>query len=113
MLAERLTGARPALWGVAEPLTREWSPSAITAMARKRAPGQSVLVFAGPPGGKDSRPFAGSLRVSRTPSGVREHLLLTVGHRPGEGPALDALEPRVRAFAEGDGLRRLPARRAP
>lgn len=112
MLAERLTGARPALWGVAEPLTREWSPSAITAMARKRAPGQSVLVFAGPPGGKDSRPFAGSLRVSRTPSGVREHLLFTVGHRPGEEPELDALEPLVRELAVGDGLRSMTVHRA-
>ena len=112
MLAERLAGVRPALWGVSEPLTREWSPSGITTMARNRAPGQSLLVFSGPPGGEGSRPFAGSMRVSRTPSGVREHIMFTVGYRPAEEPELDALKALVRELAVGDGLRSMTVHRA-
>lgn len=113
MLAERLAGARPALWGVSEPLTREWSPADITTMARNRAPGQTVLVFSGQPGGEEgTRPFAGTMRVSRTPLGVREHLLFTVGYRPDEEPELDALKALVRELAVGDGLRSMTVHRA-
>lgn len=112
MLAERLAGARPALWGVSEPLTREWTPAGVTAMVRNRAPGQSLLIFSGRPGGDETRPFVGSLRVSRTPSGVREHLFFTVGYRPDEEPELDALKPLARELSVGDGLRSMTVHRA-
>lgn len=115
LLAERLAGAPPSVWGVCEPLSRAWDPVQVTAMARRRSPSQTLLVFTGRPGGvgkEGARPFAGSLRVTRTPSGVRERILFSVGHRPGEEPALDALTPLLRELASRDGLRSMTVHRA-
>ncbi|MBQ1081248.1 DUF6177 family protein [Nocardiopsis sp. B62] len=115
LLAERLGGARPSVWGVSEPLTREWDAAAVTAMARNRAPSETTLVFGGQPGDSDDegvRPFAGQLRVARTESGVREYVRFTVGYQEGEEPDLDALRPLVRALSDRDGLRSMTVRRA-
>ncbi len=115
LLAEHLAAGPPAVWGVSEPLTRAWDTERVTAMARRRSPGETLLAFAGQPGGvreEGARPLAGSLRVSRTPSGVRERILFSVGYRPGERPDLDALDPLVRELTERDGLRSMTVHRA-
>lgn len=114
-LTASLAGAPPSVWGTSEPLTRPWDRARITETARSRAPGRTWLAFAGQPGGGpdgDTRPFAGTLRVSRVPSGVREHVLLTVAHRPGEEPDPDALTPLLRELAAQGGLRTMTVHRA-
>ncbi|OOC55573.1 MULTISPECIES: DUF6177 family protein [Nocardiopsis] len=121
LLAEHLAGAPPAVWGVCEPLSRAWDAAQVTAMARHRSPRETLLAFTGRPGSareavgvreEGVRPFAGSLRVSRTPSGVRERILFSVGHRSGEEPDLEALTPLVRELASRDGLRSMTVHRA-
>ena len=114
VLAERLAGASPALWGVSEPLPRAWDTAQITAMARRRSPGRTMLVFGGQPEGvreKGVLPFAGSLRISRTPSGVRERILFSLAYPPGEEPDLEALTPLLNELASGDGLRSMTVHR--
>ncbi|WP_304451925.1 DUF6177 family protein [Nocardiopsis sp. YSL2] len=114
-LTASLTGASPSVWGTAEPLTRPWDRTRITETARGRAPGRTWLAFAGRPGAgpdEEALPFAGTLLVSRTPTGVREHVLLTVAHRPGEEPDLDALTPLLRELAAQGGLRTMTVHRA-
>lgn len=115
LLAERLGGAPPSVWGVSEPLTREWGTAGVTAMARNRAPGETTVVFSGQPAGSAEecvRPFAGQLRVARTESGVRKHVRFTVGYRDGEEPDLDALKPLVHELSDRDGLRSMTVLRA-
>ena len=114
-LAERVAGAAPSVWGTSEPLTRPWDRAGITETARRRAPGATWLAFSGQPGGgpdEDALPFAGTLRVSRTPAGVREHVLLTVAQRPGGEPDLEALTPLLRDLAGQGGLRTMTVHRA-
>lgn len=115
LLAKRLGGAVPSVWGVAEPLGREWSTADVTALARHRAPGQTRMLFSAQPGGpveEGARPFAGELRVARTGSGVREHVRFTVGYPEGEEPELGKLRPLVRALSDRDGLRSMTVQRA-
>ncbi|RKS05676.1 hypothetical protein DFP74_1281 [Nocardiopsis sp. Huas11] len=114
-LAAHVAGAPPSVWGTSEPLIRPWDPARITQTARRRAPGATWLAFSGQPdGGADAGalPFAGTLRVSRVPSGVREHVLLTVAHRPGEEPDTQALTPLLRDLATQGGLRTMTVHRA-
>ncbi|KOX15972.1 DUF6177 family protein [Nocardiopsis sp. NRRL B-16309] len=113
-LTASLAGVPPSVWGTAEPLTRPWDRARITRTARGRAPGRTWLAFSGQPGGpdEDALPFAGTLRVSRTSAGVREHVLLTVAHRPGGEPDLDALIPLLRELAAQGGLRTMTVLRA-
>lgn len=108
LLTERLAGAAPAVWGLAEPFAYEWDTASVTALARDRMPQESTVGFGGIPG--SGRPFAGRLRFSRTASGVREHVALTVGHT--EEPDLDVLEPLVRELVDRDGLSSMTVRRA-
>ncbi|GAA1464858.1 hypothetical protein GCM10009603_43240 [Nocardiopsis exhalans] len=73
LLAKRLGGALPSVWGVAEPLGREWSTADVIALARNRVPGQTRMLFSAQPAApveEGVRPFAGELRVARTESGV-------------------------------------------
>lgn len=108
LLAERLGGAPPSVWGVAEPLSRAWDTADLTALARGRAPGETTALFHGPHGAEPV--FGGRWRVSPTTSGVRESARFTVAT---EGaPDLEALEPLVRELAERDGLRSMTVRRA-
>jgi hypothetical protein len=120
-LAECVAGALPSVWGTSEPFTRPWDRVRITETARRRAPGGTWLAFSGgsdpdvSPGADpdtDPLPFAGTLRVSRTPSGVREHVLLTAAHRAGEEPDPDALVPLLRELAAQGGLRSMTVHRA-
>ncbi len=62
-----LTGAEPAGWGVAEPVTQPWSPREVTAHCRERAPSPSQLVVVGPG-------VVGQLRTDRVDTGVLEQL---------------------------------------
>ena len=108
LLAQRLGGGRPSVWGVAEPLSRAWDTAELTALARGRAPGETTVLFHGAHGSR--RTFGGRWRASRTASGVGEHVRFTVG---AQGDVdLAALEPLVRELAERDGLRSMTVRRA-
>lgn len=95
-----LTGAAPAGWGTAEPVNLPWSPRRLTALARDRAPAPSHLLAVGHP----DRPAIGSLRVTRTKSGVAEEAALTLGYTADEPPPLDALETLAEALAAEPGL---------
>ncbi|MDE3723921.1 DUF6177 family protein [Nocardiopsis sp. N85] len=115
LLAERLGGAAPSVWGTAEPLPQEWKRAVFTRLARGRAPGQTWAVIAGPPEGvrEDGvRPFAGTVRVSRTVSGVREAITFAVGYAEGEEPDLSALASLVKELTDRDVLRTMSVRRA-
>jgi uncharacterized protein DUF6177 len=72
-----LTGAPPAGWGTAEPVTEPWRPAALTGLARRRAPRPSWFTLVG----AGERPAAGTLRVERAASGVDEVLTLAVGYQ--------------------------------
>jgi len=81
-----LAGGPPAGWGTAEPATQRWSRSALTALARERAPRRTWLFIAGPTGEGASRAL-GTLLVARKPSGVLETLQLTVADPEPRDPA--------------------------
>jgi hypothetical protein len=68
-----LTGAAPAGWGVAEPVTQPWSRRELTAHCRGRAPAPTALVVVG---GDGDRTTVGVLRVERTDAGVLERTRL-------------------------------------
>lgn len=108
LLAERLGGAPPAVWGVDEPLSREWDTVDLTALARGRAPGETTALFHGPHGAEPV--FGGRWRVSPIVSGVRESVRFTVATE--DAPDLEALAPLVRELAARDGLRSMTVRRA-
>ncbi|MQA13421.1 MAG: hypothetical protein GEV09_04380 [Pseudonocardiaceae bacterium] len=65
-----LTGAEPAGWGVAEPVTQPWSPREVTAHCRQRAPSPTQVVVVG-------HGVLGQLRVDRVESGVLETIRLS------------------------------------
>jgi hypothetical protein len=68
-----LTGAAPAGWGVAEPVTQPWSRRELTAHCRGRAPAPTALVVVG---GEGARTTVGVLRLERTDTGVLERIRL-------------------------------------
>ncbi|MGQ4271363.1 DUF6177 family protein [Nocardiopsis changdeensis] len=115
LLAEHLGGALPSVWGTAEPFAQEWRRAVFTRTARNRAPGQTWAAFSGPPEGvrEDGvRPFAGTVRVSRTASGVREAITFAVGYPEGEEPDLSAVHSLVKELTARDVLRTMTVRRA-
>ncbi|MQA81744.1 MAG: hypothetical protein GEV10_25270 [Streptosporangiales bacterium] len=91
MLAEALSGARPAGWGTAEPVSQSWRESDITAFARRRAPKPTWFVIGGGGGSDGARPLLGSIEVHRVPSGLDEHIALYVGYGPDEPLPTDDL----------------------
>ncbi|MCY9786885.1 DUF6177 family protein [Nocardiopsis sp. EMB25] len=114
LLAEALGGAPPSLWGTSEPLPRAWDRAELTATCRRRAPGQTWTVFAGPPEAvrdEGVRPFCGTQRVSRTAHGVRESVTFAVGHAPGEEPDLESLAPLVGELTSRGVLQTMVVRR--
>ncbi|GAA0990111.1 hypothetical protein GCM10009551_048140 [Nocardiopsis tropica] len=114
LLAERLGGGPPAVWGTAEPLPQEWRRAVFTRTVRNRAPGRTWAAFSGPPGGAREdgvRPFAGTVRVSRTSFGVREAITFAVGYPEGAEPDLSVLPSLVGELTERDVLRTMTVRR--
>ena len=69
-----LTGAEPAGWGVAEPVTQPWSRRELTAHCRHRAPAPSSLVVVG---GAGDDTVLGVLAVKRVRTGVLEEVRLS------------------------------------
>jgi len=113
-LTEALADAVPALWGTGEPATLPWDTGDLTALARKRAPASSWLVFTGPPDGLrpgQVRPFAGTVLVTRVPAGVKESITLAVGYPPGEEPDLSVLSTLVKEFTSRGLLRTMSVHR--
>jgi hypothetical protein len=102
LVSEVLGGDVPALWGTSEPAPLAWDTADLTALARTRAPGSSWFVFTGPPEGLPTggtRPFSGTLLVSRVPEGVLESLTLAVGYPPGTDADLSVLPELVGELA--------------
>jgi hypothetical protein len=94
-LVERLTGAGPAGWGVAEPASEEWDTGELTRHFRDRMPGPAAVVLVG--GG--AAPALGTMTVSRRPSGIAEQLELAVGST--EAPDQDTLDQVARTLPVG------------
>lgn len=90
-LAEALSGARPAGWGTAEPVSQPWRESDITAFARRRAPKPTWFVVGGGGGADGARPLLGSIEVRRVPSGLDEYISLYIGYGPDEPLPTDDL----------------------
>ncbi|MGW1065008.1 DUF6177 family protein [Streptomyces aureus] len=87
-----LTGAPPAGWSTAEPVNLPWSTRQLTDLARDRAPRPTLLIAVGHP----DRPAIATVRVTRTPDGVEEDVVLALGYGRDETPPLD----RVASLAE-------------
>ncbi|WP_119729610.1 DUF6177 family protein [Thermomonospora amylolytica] len=90
-LARTLAGTSPRSWGTAEPALARWSPSELTALARRRAPQATFLTFMGPHDAADGPRFGGTARVSRVTSGVKETVTFAVAYEPGRPPPLEEL----------------------
>ncbi|NKI41546.1 DUF6177 family protein [Streptomyces physcomitrii] len=86
-LWRELTGAPPAGWSTAEPVSLPWSPRQLTDVAHDRSPEPTWAVAVGGTG----RPGLATLQISRTTAGVEEDVTLAFGYGPGEEPPLDAL----------------------
>ncbi|MFE9093652.1 DUF6177 family protein [Streptomyces sp. NPDC007264] len=97
---QHLTGAPPAGWSTAEPVSLPWSTRRLTGFARARAPQPTWLTAIGRP----DRPALATLRILRTPAGVEEDISLALGYGGGEEPPLDATEALATALAAEHGL---------
>ncbi|MFP1628984.1 DUF6177 family protein [Streptomyces sp. 5K101] len=97
-----LTGAPPAGWATAEPVTLPWSPRQLTELARTRAQNAAPtwLVAVGTP----NRPAIAICRITRTPAGVEEHITLAIGHPRDQTPRLDALPTLAESLATRHNL---------
>lgn len=95
-LVGRLTGARPAGWGVAEPASQEWDPGELTRHLWERMPGPASVVLVG---GDAAARALGTMTMTRRPAGVLEQLELSVG--TGEVPDQETLEQAARTVAVG------------
>ncbi|WP_406450183.1 DUF6177 family protein [Streptomyces sp. NBC_00876] len=99
---QALTGAPPAGWSTAEPVSLPWSTRQLTELARARArkAAPTWLVVVGAP---DS-PAIATCRIIRTPAGVEEHITFAVGHTAGRTPPLDALPELAETLATRHNL---------
>ncbi|WP_435112253.1 DUF6177 family protein [Nocardiopsis synnemataformans] len=116
LLSQTLAGAVPALWGTSEPTPLSWDTAGLTAVARRRAPNASWFVLNGPPPQMCGNPFTGTsftgtLRVTRVPDGVREHVTLAIGHPPSAEPDLTVLPGLVEELAARGDLQTISVRR--
>ncbi|MGF1432021.1 DUF6177 family protein [Kitasatospora sp. LaBMicrA B282] len=100
-----LTGEPPCSWGSAEPANLRWSREQLTDFAQQRAPEPTWTVVVGSP----RHPAIATLRAVRTPTGVVEEIVLTVGYRgdAADRPPLDVLPQLADELATGHGLRSL------
>ncbi|MFD1662934.1 DUF6177 family protein [Streptomyces caeni] len=97
---QHLTGAPPAGWSTAEPVSLPWSTRRLTEFARTRAPQPTWLTAVGHP----DRPALATLRILRTQAGVEEDITLALGYGHDEKPPLDTIEPLAAALAAEHGL---------
>ncbi|MFD5519792.1 DUF6177 family protein [Streptomyces sp. NPDC127066] len=95
-----LTGAPPAGWGTAEPVSLPWSPRQLTDLARDRAPVPTQVITVGHP----DRPAIATMRVIRTATGVEEDIRLALGYRADETPPLEAIEELAGTLVTDHGL---------
>lgn len=75
LLFEELTGAKPAGWGTAEPVTQPWNVGQLTKYCRRRAPKPTWLAVVG---GKDGLSSTGSVEIHRRPAGLEEIVTMAV-----------------------------------
>jgi hypothetical protein len=86
-LFKDLTGAAPAGWGTAEPVTQPWNVGQLTAYCRRRAPKPTWLSLSG---GKDGLSAAGAVEIHRRPAGLEEVITMAVS-TPDGLPTPDAV----------------------
>lgn len=79
-LFKDLTGAVPAGWGTAEPVTQPWNVGQLTAYCRRRAPKPTWLAVVG---GKDGLSATGSVEIHRRPAGLEEIITMAVATTDG------------------------------
>lgn len=102
-LVEELTGASPAGWGTAEPVSQPWREADLTVFARNRAPAPTWLTIVGSTG-EGVRPMVGSVETHRVPSGLDEAMTVCVSYPDhGELP-VDSLSAAVDRLAGEYGL---------
>ncbi|WP_342668120.1 DUF6177 family protein [Streptomyces violens] len=99
---EALTGAPPAGWSTAEPVNLPWAPRQLTELARTRAQ-KSAPTWLVTVGAAD-HPAIATLRITRTPAGVEEHVTLAVGYTAGRAPSLDVLPELAETLTTQHGL---------
>ncbi|WP_157036150.1 DUF6177 family protein [Streptomonospora alba] len=110
-LADLFGGADPAGWGTSEPALSQWDTARLTALCRRRAPGATWTVFAGP--GFAEHPFIGMHRAAAVAEGVKETVTFAAGYPPGVEPPVERLREVVREFAEQRVLTTMTAQRLP
>jgi hypothetical protein len=74
-LFKELTGAEPAGWGTAEPVSQPWNVSQLTSYCRRRAPKPTWLSVAG---GKEGLSAMGAVEIHRRPAGLEEIITMAV-----------------------------------
>ncbi|MGW2085599.1 DUF6177 family protein [Streptomyces sp. NPDC001880] len=97
-----LTGAPPAGWATAEPVSVPWSPRQLTDLARTRAQ-QSLPTWAVAIGSPD-HPAIATVRTARTHLGVEEHITLAVGYRTDQHAPTDAMPELAESLAARHNL---------
>lgn len=97
-----LTGAPPAGWATAEPISVPWSPRQLTDLARTRAQ-QSLPTWAVAIGAPD-HPAIATVRAVRTHLGVEEHITLAVGYRADQHAPADAMPELAASLAARHNL---------
>jgi hypothetical protein len=97
-----LTGAPPAGWATAEPVSVPWSPRQLTDLARTRAQ-RSLPTWAVAVGAPD-RPAIATVRTARTHLGVEEHITLAIGYRADQSAPVDTIPELAESLAARHNL---------
>ncbi|MEV4753517.1 DUF6177 family protein [Micromonospora sp. NPDC049559] len=100
-----LTGAAPAGWGTAEPVTERWRPAELSLLAASRGPGATLLTVVG--GGE--RALTGTLEIGGAAGGVVELATLAVGYAAGQRTSRAELSDLADALAREHPLSSLLA----
>ncbi|MFJ2769904.1 DUF6177 family protein [Streptomyces sp. NPDC087300] len=97
-----LTGAPPAGWSTAEPISLPWSTRQLTELARARArrSAPTWLTAIGTP----DRPCIATARIVHTSAGIEEHITLTLGYAADEELPLTAITPLAEVLSTAHGL---------
>lgn len=89
LLATHLTGDPPRGWGAHEPAVVRWDRTALTELARRRMPHETLVTVAG----GSHRPLSGLVRTARTEHGLEETTQVIVGvGAPGSDEARAAVD---------------------
>ncbi|MEV5592892.1 DUF6177 family protein [Streptomyces sp. NPDC052496] len=99
---QALTGAPPAGWATAEPVSLPWSRRQLTELARARAQ-KSIATWLVAVGALD-HPAIATTRIAHTPAGVEEHITLAVGYPADQTPPLETMPELAETLATRHNL---------